>query len=73
MNRFESTTHPGYYWAIAVSVMAVFAIDLQTRIGIATWILYLVPMMLCFKVSKPWLPGVIAGVCTVFIVIDWFF
>jgi hypothetical protein len=72
MNRFESTTHPAIYWAIAISVVAVFAIDLQTRIGIATWILYLIPLMLCFKVSKPWLPGVIAGICTVFIVIDWF-
>ena len=72
MNRFESITHPGIYWAIAISVLAVFLIDLQTRIGIATWILYLIPLMLCFKVSKPWLPGVIAGICTVFIVIDWF-
>ena len=73
MNRFETTTHPAIYWAIAISVVAVFAIDLQTRIGIATWILYLIPLMLCFKVSKPWLPVVIAGICTVFIVIDWFF
>ena len=72
MNRFESTTHPGVYWAIAISIAAVFAIDLQTRIGVATWILYLIPLILCFKVTKPWLPVVVAGISTVFIVIDWF-
>ena len=72
MKRFESTTHQGIYWAIAVSVLVVFALDLQTRIGIATWILYLIPLMLCFKVSKPWFPGLVAGICTAFIVVDWF-
>ena len=72
MNRFESTTHPGMYWAIAISVVAVFAVDLQTRIGVATWILYLIPLMLCFRVSKPWLPALVASVCTVFLIIDWF-
>jgi signal transduction histidine kinase/CheY-like chemotaxis protein len=72
MNRFESTTHPGMYWAIGISMLLVFAIDLQTVIGVATWILYLVPLVLCFRVSKPWLPPLVASLCTVLMVIDWF-
>ena len=62
MNRFESATHPGYYWAIGLSITTVFVIDLQTRIGVATWILYLIPLMLCFRVSQPWVPAVVASV-----------
>jgi CheY-like chemotaxis protein/signal transduction histidine kinase len=72
MNRFESTTHPGMYWAIALSVVGVFLIDIQTRIGVATWMLYLVPILLCFLVSRPWVPLVVAGVATVLVVADWF-
>ncbi|MEO8064148.1 MAG: response regulator [Pseudomonadota bacterium] len=73
MNRFESATHPGMFWAIGLSILTVFAIDLQTPIGVATWILYLVPLILCFRVSKPWLPALVASICTVLLVIDWFF
>jgi signal transduction histidine kinase/DNA-binding response OmpR family regulator len=72
MNRFESATHPGLYWAIALSVLAVFVVDIQTKIGVATWMLYLVPILLCFLTSRPWLPLVIAGASTVLMIADWF-
>ena len=72
MNRFTTTTHPAMYWAIALSIAAVFVLDVQSRIGVATWILYLIPLVLCFRVSQPWLPAAIAGFCTVLVVIDWF-
>jgi CheY-like chemotaxis protein/signal transduction histidine kinase len=72
MNRFETAPHPGIYWAIAISVVAVFLIDMQTRIGVATWMLYLIPLLLCFLVWKPWLPILVASVATLLIVADWF-
>ena len=72
MNRFESASHPGIYWAIAISVVAVFLIDIQTRIGVATWMLYLIPLLLCFLVWKPWLPILVAAVATLLIVADWY-
>ncbi len=73
MNRFRSATHPGMYWAIALSVVAVFAIDVNTRIGVATWILYLIPLIMCFRVSQPWLPMVVGATASTLIVVDWFF
>jgi CheY-like chemotaxis protein/signal transduction histidine kinase len=72
MNRFESATHPGLYWAIGLSIVTVFLIDIQTRIGIATWMFYLVPILLCFLTTRPWLPLVVAGTATALIVADWF-
>jgi signal transduction histidine kinase/CheY-like chemotaxis protein len=72
MNRFETASHPGIYWAIAISVGAVFLIDIQTRIGVATWMLYLIPLLLCFMVSKPWLPILVAATSTLLIVADWY-
>jgi CheY-like chemotaxis protein/signal transduction histidine kinase len=72
MKRFMSATHPGVYWAIAISIAVVFVIDINTRIGVATWMLYLVPLMICFRASQPWLPILIASICTVLLVVDWF-
>ncbi len=72
MKRFEASTHPSMYWAIALTVVLVFAIDLQTRIGVATWILYVIPLVLCFRVTQAWLPFVVSAVCTVLVAIDWF-
>ena len=72
MNRFTNKTHPAMYWAIGISIAVVFIIDMQTPIGVATWILYLVPLMLCFRVSEAWIPAVVATVCTVLLVVDWF-
>ena len=60
------------YWAIALSVGAVFLIDLQTRIGVATWLLYLVPLVLCFLGHLAFLPFVVATAATLLIVLDWF-
>ncbi len=73
MNRFRSTTHPAMYWAITVAVLTVFAIDVNTRIGVTTWILYMVPLVMCFRVSQPWLPILVALTSSILIVVDWFF
>jgi signal transduction histidine kinase/CheY-like chemotaxis protein len=60
------------YWLIAMSVGAVFIIDVRTPIGVATWILYLLPILMCFLVPKPWLPLLVALVSTGLIAADWF-
>lgn len=72
MKRFETAPHPVIYWLIGLSMAAVFIIDVRTPIGTATWVLYLLPILMCFLVPKPWLPLVIAAAATVFIVADWF-
>ena len=71
MARFETASHRGIYWAIALSIAAVFALDLQTRIGVVTWLLYLIPLMLCFFVWRPGLPLAVAAVSSVLLVIDY--
>jgi len=72
MKRFESATHPGMYWAIGIAMAAVFLIDIYTRIGVATWILYVVPLVMCFRITQPWVPPVVAAVATVMMIADWF-
>ena len=72
MNRFETAPHPVLYWLVALSMAVVFFIDIRTPIGVATWVLYLLPILMCFLLPKPWLPLLLAGVATVLIVTDWF-
>ncbi|MES1263202.1 MAG: hypothetical protein ABUL69_02525, partial [Peristeroidobacter soli] len=72
MNRFETSPHPVLYWLIALSIATVFIIDVRTPIGVATWLLYLLPILMCFLVPKPWLPLLVATLSTALIVADWF-
>jgi hypothetical protein len=72
MNRSHARSHLVLYWAISLTVGAVFFIDIQTPIGVATWMLYLVPLVLCFLGSLPLLPFVVAVVATGLIALDWF-
>ncbi|HET9862140.1 MAG TPA: response regulator [Steroidobacteraceae bacterium] len=72
MKRFETAPHPVIYWLIGMSVAAVFVIDVRTPIGVATWLLYLLPILMCFLSPKPWLPLLLATASTGLIVADWF-
>jgi len=72
MNRFETAAHPVIYWLIAMSMAVIFVIDVRTPIGVATWLLYLLPILMCFLAPKPWLPLLVALVATALIVADWF-
>jgi CheY-like chemotaxis protein/signal transduction histidine kinase len=60
------------YWLIALSMAVVFVIDVRTPIGVATWLLYLLPILMCFLSPKPWLPLLLATAATGLIVSDWF-
>jgi CheY-like chemotaxis protein/signal transduction histidine kinase len=72
MNRFGGRTHPAMYVAIGIAIAVVFAIDINTRVGFATWMLYFVPLLMCFRVSQPWLPPVVATIATGLLILDWF-
>ncbi len=72
MNRPPAGSHVLLYWSIALALGAVFLIDIRTRIGVATWLLYLVPLVLCFLGRLAILPFVVAILATALIVLDWF-
>jgi hypothetical protein len=72
MKRFETAPHPVMYWLIVMSMAVVFIIDVRTPIGTATWVLYLLPILMCFLVSKPWLPLLLGLVATILMAADWF-
>jgi CheY-like chemotaxis protein/signal transduction histidine kinase len=72
MKRFETAAHPVIYWLIAMSIATVFVIDVRTPIGVTTWLLYLLPILMCFLAPKPWLPLLVALVSSGLIVADWF-
>ncbi|MDY6946706.1 MAG: response regulator [Pseudomonadota bacterium] len=71
--RFEKETHDGWYVFIAASLLAIFVVDLQTRIGVATWLFYLIPLGACIFLTRPGAPGLVAGLSTVLIIIDYFY
>src|SRR5690349_20338781 len=72
MKRFEIAPHPVIYWVIGLWMATVFIIDVRTPIGTATWVLYLLPILMCFLVHKPWLPLLLAATATILIDADWF-
>jgi CheY-like chemotaxis protein len=68
--RFQKPTHVGWYLFIVLSTAAVFVLDLQTRVGVATWLFYLVPLGACWFVSQPSVPLWMALTATLLIAID---
>jgi CheY-like chemotaxis protein/signal transduction histidine kinase len=71
--RFEKETHDGWYVFIAASMLAIFAVDLQTRVGVATWLFYLIPLGASIFLTRPGAPIAIAGLSTLLIIIDFQF
>ncbi|MFC4308791.1 response regulator [Steroidobacter flavus] len=71
--RFEKETHDGWYVFIAASMLAIFVVDLQTRVGVATWLFYLIPLGASIFLTRPGAPIAIAGLSTLLIVIDFQF
>ena len=71
--RFEKETHDGWYVFIAASMLAIFVVDLQTRIGVATWLFYLIPLGACIFLARPGAPLAVAGLSTLLIMIDFMF
>jgi CheY-like chemotaxis protein len=71
-SRFDPSLS-AVYTAIVITTATVFVIDLMTRLGVSTWIFYVFPLALCMLARKPMLPIWLAFVCTVLVVIDYFY
>src|SRR5687768_16150153 len=69
--RFEKETHDGWYVFIAASMLAIFVVDLQTVVGIATWLFYLIPLGACIFLTRPGAPLVVALLASILTVIDY--
>ncbi|RZL09173.1 MAG: response regulator [Rubrivivax sp.] len=64
----RETSHLPIYLVQIVLLPAVFAIDMVTRLGLAEWILYLIPLGLCMQQPRAHLAFVLAGICTALMV-----
>ena len=64
MNRFQQKTPPAVYVAVALSLLGVFVADLYTPLGVAVWVIYLVPVALCLFAWQPALPSAVASAAT---------
>jgi CheY-like chemotaxis protein len=69
--RFEKETHDGWYVFIAASMLAIFAVDLQTILGVATWLFYLIPLGACVFLTRSSAPLIVALLSTLLIIIDY--
>jgi hypothetical protein len=58
---------------ILIIVSIIFALDLLTPLGMATWALYLLPLGLSRWAAFEALVFIVAGICTVLIVVGYFF
>ncbi|NEX62594.1 response regulator [Noviherbaspirillum galbum] len=58
--------------SIALICAIIFAIDAVTPVGVAVWVFYLVPVVLCIRQDNPRLPYLIATVATVLIIAGYF-
>ena len=70
--RFEKQAHYGWYLFIILSTITVFIIDLQTMVGVATWLFYLIPLGACWFVSRPAVPLWMALTATLLTIGDYF-
>ncbi|WP_019142636.1 response regulator [Noviherbaspirillum massiliense] len=58
---FKSQSNTPVYLLVAGTSLLVFLVDLYTRLGVAEWIFYLVPVFLCIFQSHRYLPLLVAG------------
>lgn len=73
MSSREAPSHLLVYSVVAALVALIFAVDVVTRLGIAEWVLYLLPVGLCMRQPRPWVPLATAALCTVLVVLGFFF
>jgi CheY-like chemotaxis protein len=68
MARRESDYSAFIYLAIVLSGLAILVADLYTPLGIAVWVIYLVPVVLSFVQLRPALPLLVALIATVMMI-----
>jgi CheY-like chemotaxis protein/signal transduction histidine kinase len=68
----EQGLHTLLYIGIIVSLICVFAADVMTPLGVAVWVIYIVPLTLSLWLPRPAVPLYIATAVTVLIVANFF-
>jgi signal transduction histidine kinase/CheY-like chemotaxis protein len=58
--------------AVALTTLAVFAVDVATPNGVAIWVFYIVPVALAARIDAPAAPLLVAAVTTALTVIGYF-
>ena len=53
------------YFAIAMLLLIVFAVDWLTPLRVAIWVFYMLPVALCMWVDRPNVPFITAGLASV--------
>jgi signal transduction histidine kinase/CheY-like chemotaxis protein len=66
---FERKMEPVLYAVIAGLVLLPFFADLFMPLGTAVWVIYLLPIVLAYLVSRPLVPPGIAAIATVLVVL----
>ena len=71
INASKETSYLPIYLVQLILLPCVFAIDMVTRLGLAEWMLYLVPLGLCVQQPRAHLAFMLAGVCTALMVLGY--
>ncbi|WP_173932400.1 response regulator [Chelativorans sp. Marseille-P2723] len=72
MKLIDKRTDPLLYSLAAVLVVLTFISDLFFPLGTAIWVVYLLPVALCYLGSRPEVPLVVAAVTSVLVLIGYF-
>jgi hypothetical protein len=70
MTRFEEKTPPLIVVSVLSSVAAIYLTDFLLPLGVAVFVLYMVPVALTFFSWRPTAPLWVAGICTLLTILD---
>jgi signal transduction histidine kinase/DNA-binding response OmpR family regulator len=70
--RLAGEDRPAIYVVIALLVAGAFVFDLVTHVGLEVWVLYFVPLVISFSMSRSELPLVIAFSCVALVAAGFF-
>ncbi len=70
MFRFEEKTPPLIVAGVLTTVAAIYVADFFLPLGVAVFVLYMVPVSLTFFAWRPAAPLWIAGICTLLTILD---
>ncbi|MCC6533166.1 MAG: response regulator [Burkholderiales bacterium] len=65
----KTETQPALLLLIAALLVCVFITDFYTRLGMAEWILYIVPVGVCVFATKPMLPLYVASIASLLLLL----
>ncbi len=71
MTRFHQKPNPFVSVALVVLVAAIFLSDYYTALGIAVWVLYLIPIVLSYLTWNPMLPVAMGGFVSMLMGVGW--